>query len=69
MGSKYDRKPNFEAMYWRTTRANLRLMGKLKALQQLAGRADVDLKSELDKLLLDEMLTDDYSINGVRDCR
>ena len=50
-------------MYWRVTRVNLRIMRKLKDLQRQAERTpDMDLKAALDKLLLDEMIADDYGI-------
>lgn len=55
--------PDYEKMYWRVTRVNLRIMRKLKDLQRQAERTpDMDLKAALDKLLLDEMIADDYGI-------
>lgn len=50
-------------MYWRVTRVNLRIMRKLQDLQRQAViNPDMDLKAALDKLLLDEMMADDYGI-------
>lgn len=50
-------------MYWRVTRVNLRIMRKLKDLQrQAVQNPGMNLKTALDKLLLDEMMTDDYGI-------
>lgn len=55
--------PNYEDMYWRTTKAHLRLVNSLKDLQRQAVQTpDMDLKAALDKLLLDEMIADDYGI-------
>ena len=55
--------PDYEKMYWRGTRVNLRIMGKLKDLQrQAVQNPGMNLKTALDKLLLDEMMTDDYGI-------
>ena len=55
--------PNYEDMYWRVTRVHLRLVKSLRDLQRQADQdQDMDLKSELDKLLLDEMIADDYSV-------
>lgn len=55
--------PNYEKMYWRVTRVNLRIMRKLQDLQRQAViNPDMDLKAALDKLLLDEMMADDYGI-------
>ena len=55
--------PNYEDMYWRVTRVHLRFVKSLRDLQRQADQApDMDLKSELDKLLLDEMLADDYNL-------
>ena len=55
--------PDYEKMYWRVTRVNLRIMRKLQDLQRQAViNPDMDLKAALDKLLLDEMMADDYGI-------
>ena len=55
--------PNYEDMYWRTTKAHLRLVNSLKDLQrQAVQNPGMNLKTALDKLLLDEMMTDDYDI-------
>ncbi len=55
--------PDYEKMYWRVTRVNLRIMRKLKDLQrQAVQNPGMNLKTALDKLLLDEMMTDDYGI-------
>lgn len=55
--------PNYEDMYWRVTRINLRIMRKLQEMQrQAVQNPGMNLKTALDKLLLDEMMTDDYGI-------
>lgn len=57
------KKPDYEGMYWRVTRVNLRIVRKLKDLQRRAKHnPDMDLNAALDKLLLDEMMADDYGI-------
>lgn len=55
--------PNYEDMYWRTTKAHLRLVNSLKDLQRQAEHnPDMDLKTALDRLVFEEMIADDYGI-------
>lgn len=55
--------PDYEKMYWRVTRANLRIVRKLKDLQRQAEQnKDMDLKTALDRLVFEEMIADDYGI-------